>query len=780
MHTKTRRNLILSTGLSLIALLTTVAVAQTSRPSPTPASDEANGTYGNYNVIASAEFGARGLSVNGDQEKYKSDLNYRAGARLFNTSFFIQDHTTGMKLFDEALVQASGWGSDPTGSFRLNMSKAGIYKFDSSVRKVDYYNNLNNFALGYAFPTNFGSEHRFSDVARHFGDFDLTVFPESQTFRMRFGYSFNNQSGPGTWTMRYPGFEAHTYTPPPVTSGTPLPNTTGTRGDEFLVNSDFKNNSQDFRAGVEGKLLDFNLGLNYGHRNFNDDTRYYLNQFSLGNDTSQATTGTISATVNNFQRTYPTKGSTDFFNFYVQRTFARRFDFSGRFIYGNSTSDIGQIDTGSGTSSGNTTSSTARVIFDLDQIFVTGKVKRPQSRGDIGLTYRITDNFRISNTFNFDQFIIGGTSDFFENMQGRSQFTNANAPNGVPFNSNSHTLFTDGTHYRRFTNLIEADYQVNRRFAFNIGYRYTHRRVALSAFEKNLIGGATVEDEFEEDSNSTHSLILGTRFKPTNNWNVYVDFEKGQSDNVFTRLSNNDYTSFRVRSITNLKLWTINVSGLIRDNDNPGTSVPISFTNSSTTPPTTVTIPATEAVASTSTRFFSGSVDYSPVDRWSFSAGYTYNHQTSNTDVIVPVGTPVITTGTAFSFAKSLYYVRDNYFFFDVTVKPTKRLTAFVSYRIDNDSGQGDKVATNPFDIITSYPMKFQTPEVKVTYRINDHIDWNFGYQYYSYSERQIPNPYAWVVLAGSPNRLGTVANQNYSAHMPYTSVTIYFGRSDR
>ena len=43
--------------------------------------------------------------------------------------------------------------------------------------------------------------------------------------------------------------------------------------------------------------------------------------------------------------------------------------------------------------------------------------------------------------------------------------------------------------------------------------------------------------------------------------------------------------------------------------------------------------------ASTRTRYFSGSVDYTPLEKWTFSAGYTYNHQTTNTDMIVPVGT---------------------------------------------------------------------------------------------------------------------------------------------
>ena len=81
-------------------------------------------------------------------------------------------------------------------------------------------------------------------------------------------------------------------------------------------------------------------------------------------------------------------------------------------------------------------------------------------------------------------------------------------------------------------------------------------------------------NEFDEDSNSTNSVIVGVRLKPTHYWSIYGDFEKGQADNVFVRLANNDYGNIRVRSVTYLKRWTINLSGLLRNNDNPGMVTP--------------------------------------------------------------------------------------------------------------------------------------------------------------------------------------------------------------
>jgi hypothetical protein len=152
----------------------------------------------------------------------------------------------------------------------------------------------------------------------------------------------------------------------------------------------------------------------------------------------------------------------------------------------------------------------------------------------------------------------------------------------------------------------------------------------------------------------------------------------------------------------------------------------------------------------------------------SFSAGYTYNHITSDTDGIVPVGTPIISSTTWF-FGKSLYFSKDNFFFVDVTAHPMKRVTFYASYRIDDDGGQGSRVITRPQDIITSYPMRFQTPEAKLAIRLTNRIEWNLGYQYYSYRENLVLNPFGFTTFPATV--IQVPVNQNYTAHMPYTSL---------
>ena len=721
MYRNKSKILFLSAGLSMFVWLTGPASVPAQTPSPTPGSTSTE-TLGGYSVRSSVELGVRGLEVNGDHEKYRSDLNYRAGFRIFDSSFLIEDNTSGTKLFDSALVTASGWGSDPSGSFRLNMDRTGIFKFDSNVRRVRYFNNLKNHATVWTQPVSTGSQHD-ANTLHHFGDFDLTIFPESDNFRMRLGYSFSDTNGVGGNNLRF-------------------------QSDEFRVDTDIDSKSDDLRFGVEGKVLGFNLGLNYGHRNYRDSTRFYINEFNVGVNPLPTT-----ASISNASRQFQVKGNTDFVHFFAQRTFANKLDFTGRIIYAESNSDTRENDLirGSVSATGN--------IIVLDEIFVPGEAKRPQTRADVGLTYRVTSDFRISNTFTFDQFSLGGGNTLAETIQSTTA-TGGARPTTFAFSSAWRS-----TSYRRFSNLIEMDYQFRRWLAFNIGYRYTDRTVFGIGRDVNLVTNVVTPRGDEEHENQTHTIIAGARIKPTKNWSIYADIEKGQSDSVFTRLSNNDFINFRVRSIARFNRFTINVSAISRDGESPGVST--AFTG-------TVPFAPFDTTLDSKTRVFSGSVDWTPVDRLSFSTGYTYNHQTSRADIIVPIGVPIFPT-TRFLQGISEYYVRDSYFHFDISARPIKRLSVYASYRITDDPGQGDRQPTRPQDFITSYPIRYQAPEVRLAIRLARNVDWNIGYQYYDYQETPIGYPFSSIsTTVLIPQRLPA---QNYSAHLPYTSLRIYFGK---
>lgn len=707
--TRLSKTLLLSAAIGSF----TATFAQTPTSSPT---DQTN--PGEPTINSSVELGVRGLKVNGDHEKFRSDLNYRAGFRIFDSSILIEEGRSQYRAFDSALIQMSGWGSDPTGSFRMNMDRIGLYKFDSSVRRVRYFNNLKNHVPTWSQPVSTGSQRKLNTL-RHFGDFDLTIFPE-RDLRFRLGYGFNETKGPGSNSIRF-------------------------RSDEFNVDSEIDARSDDFRAGVEGKLFGFNLGVLYGHRMFKDGTEFIVRSLNQGNNPA-----TNSSFLSTASRQYQTTGATNFGNFFFQRTILDRLDIGGRLIYSEATSEVHERDTLTGR-----LSATGNIVTQND-IVVPALIKRPQTRGDLGLTVRATSKVRISNTFTFDQFSIGGYNTF-------SEFAALVSGSGTPQTpTNTSTSSWRHIGYKRFSNLLEADFQVHRAIAFNVGYRYTDRQVHESKRDLNLISQA-LESKDEDHKNATHSLIAGVKIKPTSNWTVYADVERGESDSVFTRLANNDMFNFRVRSRASVKNFTFNLSAITKDNDNPGISVPI--TNSSGT----VLVPATDTIASTRSQLFSADVDWAPTTNFSLNVGYTYTHLTSTIDVILPIGSPIFPSNR-YEFGSSEFYMRDSFFFFDVFARPHKRISLYAGYRFNDDRGQGDRVITRAQDIITSYPMRTHNPEARLAVMLARNIDLNLGYQYNSYREDSFVSPFATPVAL--------FPAQNYTAHMPYVSLRVYFGKS--
>jgi hypothetical protein len=731
METKNIKDIILYKGLIVAACLALSITAWAQSPSPSPSSAaESTPMIGGYELTSSIEFGVRGIHVNGDHEKYRSDLNYQPGFRIFDSSFLLENKNGGERRpFDTAFVSATGWGSDPSSSFRMKIDRTGIYKFESSVRRVRYFNNLKSHAPIYTDRVFSGSQHRFN-ILHHFGDFDLTIFPE-RDFRFKVGYSFNNSQGPGFWSLRWP-------------FANPGSGANSVGSDEFTVNDQVKTKSQDIRFGVEGKVLGFNLGFNYGHRWFRDNTRLFVDTTNFGNNPIAGNT-----LITNGFRLYPVRGSTDYFNFFIQRTFARKLDFTGRLVYAETNSRTDERDFFTGRPS------TTGIIVTGDTLNFPGRAKRPQTRADLGITWRITDDFRLSNTFTFDQFNITGGMTYTDIDQRTTSTGTLITPDFF-----QGAVYSMDTAYRRFTNTFEGDYQVRRWLGFNIGYRYTNRNVFLKGLRNLLPGSGTFNPDptgLDEHENSTNSVIAGAKIKPTKNWSIYADLEKGESDNAFTRLGNNDVFNYRIRSRAAVKDFTFNVSLVSKDNKDIGTTRNVS------------NLAPFEAIAETKNRYFSANVDWFPHTKFGVSTGYTYNHVNANADVIVPAG--------AYLRGISQYFVRDSYFFFDVTARPIKRLSIFASYRIDDDKGQGDRVQTRVQDIITSYPIRYQTPEIRLAVRVTKNIDWNVGYQYYDYRERVYPILFANTTISGGPPAfVPVIPAQNYNAHLPYTSVRIHWG----
>lgn len=716
---KSRLDNILFLLLCIVGVLlqaTFVSQAQTPKPkaTPTPTPSTTNSiSYGGYEITSSVEIGVRGVSVNGSDNKFKSDFNYHPGVRLFDSSFYVKNKEN-QGGFDSLLVTSSGWNADPTGFTRVNMEKTGSYRFDGNFRQVTYFNNLTNWVR---------NGHN-ADAKRNFGDVDLTLFPDNEKFRLRFGAGYNRDKGTGNITAR-------------------------AYSDEFSPVSTVNTSANDFRAGAEGQLVGFNLGVGYGYRKFDSKTYYSIPTTNVGFNTTNTTVYTT------WNRFIPTKGETNYFNFHAQRTFAKKLDFTSRMIYSSTTTKFNLNETIVARDSSNN-------FIDSDVTLSTGNSKRPQFRGDLGLTYSVNDNFRISETFTFDRFDVTGGNFIDQTVASRTAAGVARA-NQYPYS----------TYYRiegfkRYLNTIEGDYQFNNKFGLHLGYRYSNRTINEGGYNftvRNTSGVVAINNPSSlcstltsdnprvfcgEESNSTNALIAGFKAKPMKNWMIFGDLEHGTADNAFTRLANYNYTNLRLRTQANFDKFSVNFSVITKDNENPSTS---------SAPP--ANYPTGDYNANTKSRIFSGSVDWTPIPRFSLSSGYTYQYLTSATDIVINTGTLVR--------GFSQFYIRDHNVFFDVSAQPFKRVSFFASYRYDKDQGQGNRVATGNNIIVSSYPFTLVNAESRIAIRLTKNIDWNLGYQYIGYKDSFPVNPILWVY---SP--------QDYHANLPYTSIRFYIGRGER
>ncbi|HEV8369748.1 MAG TPA: hypothetical protein VGQ39_17460 [Pyrinomonadaceae bacterium] len=728
-------SVLVATVLSLFVL---VCITSAQQPGPTPKKTDAakpvevGDDAGDYTVISSLEFGYRGQSVDGDLNKYRSDLNYKAGPRLFDSSFFMKSKSGG-RLIDTLVVTSTGWGADPNGHLRISAENPEWYRFDGSYRRFKYFRFLNNFVNpNWVFsPANFSvapnpitGEHGY-DTRTQLGDFDLTILPKNRWIKFNVGYSPERYSGPA-FTNYHSG------------------------GNEFNLLSQLKSRSDDFRVGADGQVGPIDWSFLQGFRRFRDDSFIRLGP------TSGINLNPAVATLTSFNRNEPARGTVDFTRFSAHSLVAKKLDITGRIVYSKSKSSFSHDETFTGrnwnprvTGWPPTPPAATPNTLNLGRYNLTGTADRPNTIGDIGATWLVTDKLRLSNTFRVEDFEINGSAvfaDFFSITRGSGATLRTDT---VGFNNlDAHRL----TKYRKYQNTVEGDYQFSAGNALHFGYRYGSRRVE-EAFEGFNLGSngsltpaAVRTAESEEEENHTHAFFGGFKARPAHNWTLYFDAERGTADNVFTRIGNYDYTNIRAKSrYSPSKNVSFNLAVITRNNANPSEIAGVSLSDFG---------------VSIKSRVFTSSLDWTPNSRLAINTGYNYNWVNSNAVV------DYFYLSIRHPLGRSLYYMRNSFFFIDTTVRLVPRATLFTSYRVNHDNGQGTRLAdptANPGTLISSYPMIFQSPEARLAIKLHRRLDLNFGYQYYNYSESTLVGP----------------RPQNYHAHLPYTSLRFYFGRKE-
>ncbi|HJZ68601.1 MAG TPA: hypothetical protein VKF81_10810, partial [Blastocatellia bacterium] len=401
-----------------LVLLSNDARAQQPATDKKAAANGQNAAEAPYTISSSIEFGVRGVLIEGNADKYRSDLNYTPGFRIFDSSFLMKSKDNNGPVLDTLMISSFGWGTDPNRYLRVNAEKTKAYRFDANYRRFDYFNQLTNFAN--PLNPNLPGQHTSNTEYRQ-GDFNLTILPQNERIKFNLGYSLDRNSGPSVSTVRF-------------------------NGDEYPAAVPVRMAADEYRVGADAKLSVFDLSFMQGWRFFKEDNEYLITVPNAGNNP------TNTATINNFFRNAPTRGETPFTRLSLHTLIKKKLDFTGRYIYTGGHSDYTFFQNGTGTdSSGNKVNS--------DIITTVGNAKRPNGMGDLAATFFATDRFRISETFRVNNFRINGGDVLAEALL-RSKVTAGGETTLAPVLTN--TLGFSTINYRRYLNTIEGDYDISR------------------------------------------------------------------------------------------------------------------------------------------------------------------------------------------------------------------------------------------------------------------------------------------------------------------------------
>lgn len=401
---------------ALFLVLTSLAVQAQPPVAPTPdpnASARGENT-GGYNILNSFEAGYRWRTTDGNAGKYRSDINYGNGLRLFSSRLRINSREGQGRLFDEIVLNTQGMGNDPYESAVLRVEKNRLYRYDMLWRLSDYFNPALTIAGG----------QRLIDTRRTFQDHDFTLFPQGR-YKLFLGYSRNSQYGPGLSTVQL--FDA--------------------RGDEFPLFLDVRRQRNEYRLGGEATVAGFTLNVLHGWDNFKDDTPLGLRGPEPGNNPADNTS--LSA----LRRLEPYHGNSPYWRIGLFRN-ERRYGVNARYTNVSGRRDFVFDEAAAGTDR----FASAR----NRQILVAGSGSRPVTAGSLNLSLMPTGRLTMTNHSSFHNTRMDGSGAYSQ------------VDNNQPGVSTRSFQFLG---IRSIQTLTDATFRVTRVLGLYSGYHYSHRRI---------------------------------------------------------------------------------------------------------------------------------------------------------------------------------------------------------------------------------------------------------------------------------------------------------------
>jgi hypothetical protein len=537
------------------------------------------------------------------------------------------------------------------------------------------------------------------DTIRRMQDHDFTLLPQSHV-RFRVGYSRDTQTGPALSTAIE--FD---------NNGSGVP-----------VFSDVRRQWNEYRLGADADFAGFKFTVLHRWDFFKDDTpSSSLGSVAAGSINPLGALSAVSAAdgtvLQSFQRSEPVHGRSPGWlgNLFTNRKSwalnARLNYISGKsdFAMNESSAGIGRLGTGA-----------------TRQITVLGNAERPMLAGDLNISLFPTKNLTIVNNTSVSSLRIIGPSSYSEINTGTDLGT---------------SVFFRYLGDRLVTNSITANYRVTDWIGFFAGYAYTDRLVRT--LEDFSIPSFNVSaSNLYETANHLHTGRLGVRIRPVKPLTITVNGELGRADNPLTPVSDRNYHTLGGRVDYRTKKLQLSTSyGQVYN----------------------VGAPSSVATYSSHSRNYTASASLAPNNWFALDASYMKLHLDTVTGLQFFAGgaRPQLQNTYSSFYISNIHAVNVGARF-----AVAKRADVYVGYSITKDTGDGRAAPVSPANAsdpiqaqlasVQTFPLTYQSPLMRVSFRISSKVRWNAAYQFYSYGEK-FGNFFGY--------------RQNFDAHTGYTSI---------
>jgi hypothetical protein len=634
------------------------------------------------------------------KSNYTVSNSFEAGYRFANVTGnhdayrSAVNYGNGMRLFEGQLRVNSVDGKGSLfDEFAFHTMGQGQDPYQSTTLRIEknaaYRYDMRFRIVNYfnRLPSLWQGEHGLNSE-RIFQTHELTLFP-GKRFEVVLGYDRNNHNGPG-------------FSSEGIAS-----NFGALRRDRFLrLTTNLRQLNNQYRAGVNFRVAGLAVSFLQGFDNYREDTLY-------GNASTLPGAAANVQPVESLDRAEPIHGNTPFTSVVIRTENEHRVGFHGRFTYASGSRNAILGENLIATDPANTISS-------LRQTFVVGDADRKQGSGDFTVTLLPSDKWTITNTTAANNTRINGQSAFVEATIVTSQF-----------------LAFEHLGIRFVSNITEANFRPVPKFGLYGAYRYSARRIRTdSALD---FPDFDFQEGLFESGNHVHSGVAGFRWLPVRGLRISVDAEKGRADQPLSARSDRDFHTETARVQWRRKNAVLSAS----------------FQNSINRNPVSLIDHRSES------RQFGVNGSWAASDgRFTLDAGYTLLNLDTQSGILNYLNTADLNAASFSFYTSNLNLVN-----FGTRIQPHPRLTLYLGYNLAKDTGDDRSQLTFPTAVtpnypnfasdgtsfFNSYPLSYQSPQARLSVRLGDKLSWNFGWQFYNYSE-------------------DFSALQNYHAHVGYSS----------